>query len=64
MKRYKRFKFDELSINHLHRDVDILYNQHKNRFKKLTDLVNFIATQLSTDKNTVLQILQLMEKNK
>ena len=61
MKKYKS-QFEEMSINEIQRAVDILYNEYKNKFKTFSELVNFIAGKLNVNKNNVLQILQIMEK--
>jgi len=61
-KRYKKY-FEERSINQLHQVVDTLYNQYKGKFTTLSDLVDFISKKLGTNKNNVLQILSLIEKN-
>lgn len=52
----------EKSINQMHQAVDALYNQYKNKYQKMTDLVDFISKKLGINKNMTLQILQLVEK--
>jgi len=60
--RYKKFFMTEKSINQMHQAVDALYNQYKNKYQKMTDLVDFISKKLGINKNMTLQILQLVEK--
>ncbi len=60
--RYNKF-FKEKTINQLHSAVDILFNNYKNKFKKFSELIDYIADRLNINRNTVLQILQIMEKN-
>lgn len=59
MRRY----FSERTINQVHRDVDLLYNRYKNKFDSFQDLVDYIAKTLYMNKYTILQILELVEKD-
>jgi hypothetical protein len=63
MKKYKQI-LNEKTINQLHKDIDILYNHYKSKFDRLTDLVKYISNMLHTTPNTVLQILELIEKRR
>lgn len=59
MKRY----FSERTINQVHRDVDLLYNRYKNKFNSFSDLIDYISKTLYINKYTILQILELVEKD-
>lgn len=61
MKKWKSL-LQEKSMNQLYRDIDSLYNIYKNKFKSFSDLINFISEKLQINKNDVLQVLQIMEK--
>jgi hypothetical protein len=61
MKKWKS-QLQEKSMNQLYRDIDSLYNIYKNKFKSFSDLINFISEKLQINKNDVLQVLQIMEK--
>jgi hypothetical protein len=63
MKRYKS-QFQEKSINKMYQAVDILYNQYKNKFNSISELIDFISKKLNISKNNVLQILQMVESKK
>jgi len=54
-------KFFEMSIKNTYIEVDKLFNTYKLNFKKISDLVKFIAKQLGVSENLVLTIIQQVE---